>query len=437
MPIANIPKQDIVIAPCGFPRKYSEARQLRTHRLFCLMLLATSAMAGDLPSGKYRGEIGYNSVEASITLRQDKSRAATLLANGPRCTGYAEFAVTESGSTFVGRPGEGCTIKLNLLEGKLFVTEDHCEYFHGAECNFEAVLKMISSIPATATEYQMKSAEETSRFVSQATARMKATDAASSLKANSSHTGFDQAAESYARQDYASAFAAFRLLSLQGDARAQTMLATMFRDGVGAARDYSQSMYWYRKAADQGVANAQYHMGWMYAEGIGIGSDMQQALVWYQKAAKQGYVKAQYNLGLIYGNGRGVVQDLPKAASFYLAAAEKGDADAQNNLGAMYAKGSGVVLDYAKALAWYRRAAEQGDAAAQNNLGAMYARGRSVPVDWVQAYMWFYLSAEAGDRQGAANLAIANGNIDMRQAEQALESARQWRPCRPANGFAC
>jgi TPR repeat protein len=383
-----------------------------------------------------RTTIGQNSVEVTVTLQQDKGRTAVVVANGPRCTGRAEFSIAASGKAFVGRPGEDCTIKMNLVEGKLFVTEDHCEYFHGAECNFEGVLKKIGNSPASVGEYST-STTESARLVNQSSAALQSSSAASDLKANSSKVVFDQAAEAYLRKDYISAIGAFQSLAAQGDARGQTMLATMYREGVGVGRDYSQSRYWYRKAADQGVANAQYHLGWMYAEGIGTSSDMPQAIVWYQKAAKQGYVKAQYNLGLIYGNGRGVERDSPRAASFYLAAAEQGDAGAQTNMGVMYAKGLGVSLDYRQAADWYRRAAEQGDADAQNNLGAMYASGRGVPTDWVQAYMWFLLSAGAGDKRGAENLVIAGRNMEGRQIEQAKDWARRWQPCRAANGRSC
>ena len=49
-----------------------------------------------------------------------------------------------------------------------------------------------------------------------------------------------------------------------GDAAAQSLLATMYRSGVGVRRDYVQAVAWYRKAAEQGDPKAEEGLREMY-----------------------------------------------------------------------------------------------------------------------------------------------------------------------------
>jgi TPR repeat protein len=59
----------------------------------------------------------------------------------------------------------------------------------------------------------------------------------------------------------------------------------------------------------QGYAKAQYNLASMYDEGLGVKQNYSQAATWYQKAAEQNFAKAQFNLGSMYFNGEGVAQD--------------------------------------------------------------------------------------------------------------------------------
>jgi hypothetical protein len=81
--------------------------------------------------------------------------------------------------------------------------------------------------------------------------------------------------------------AAVRALAEQGDANAQFVLGTMYRDGQGVAQDHTEALRWWGNAAELGVVDAQFALGNLYAGGAGIAPDDIQAYMWYDIAALQ------------------------------------------------------------------------------------------------------------------------------------------------------
>jgi uncharacterized protein len=203
---------------------------------------------------------------------------------------------------------------------------------------------------------------------------------------------FDDAEAFYVKAEYATALRLLKPLADRGDARAQRLLAEMYRAGDGVRQSDLEALRWYRKAADQGHPKAQFGLGLMYFHGLGVGPDFREAARWYRKAADQGFPKAQFALGALYSDGQGVPQDDQKAAAWTLKAAEQNDAGAQLNLGVMYENGRGVRQDDTEAARWYRAAAERGRSWAQISLSRLYAEGRGVPKDLPEAYFWLTLS---------------------------------------------
>ncbi len=179
-----------------------------------------------------------------------------------------------------------------------------------------------------------------------------------------------------------------RVRAEQGDAKAQSKLASTYYYGKGVPQDYTEALRWYRKAADQGLATAQYGLGFMYRRGKGAPRDYAEAIRWCRKAADQGYVDAQYALGVSYFNGQGVPQDYTEAARWYRKAADQGEVTAQSYLGIMYRNGQGVPRDYAEALRWFGKAAVHGDEGAQMALAIMYYQGQGVPQNYAEAIRW-------------------------------------------------
>ncbi|MGP4862760.1 tetratricopeptide repeat protein [Psychrobacter sp. T6-5] len=111
----------------------------------------------------------------------------------------------------------------------------------------------------------------------------------------------------------------------QGDARAQSVLASSYslgRDGL--RQNYSKAFYWHKKAADQGDAISQYLLGDAYADGEGIRQDYSKAVYWLKKAADQNNAAAQYSLGTMYYFGKGVRRNKAQANKFFKKSCDNG-----------------------------------------------------------------------------------------------------------------
>jgi TPR repeat protein len=180
-----------------------------------------------------------------------------------------------------------------------------------------------------------------------------------------------------------------RVRAQQGDAKAQSKLASMYYYGKGVPQDYADAVRWYRKAADQGYTKAQFNLGSIYYYGKGVARDYAEAVRWYRKAAEQGDANAQYSSGLMYYRGQGVPQDDAEAVCWFRKAADQGDVAAQSYLGFSYFHGQGVPQDYTEAVRWSRKAADQGDETAQLLLASMYYHGQGVSKNYAEAARWF------------------------------------------------
>jgi TPR repeat protein len=106
-------------------------------------------------------------------------------------------------------------------------------------------------------------------------------------------------------------------LAEQGDAKAQLLVAGLYRAGKGVARDEAASLRWYRIAAEKGLAEAQFELAKAYDTAVGGPRDPFEAVRWYRLAAQQGFGRAQYNLGSMHGNGEGVPVDYVKAYMWF------------------------------------------------------------------------------------------------------------------------
>jgi TPR repeat protein len=190
---------------------------------------------------------------------------------------------------------------------------------------------------------------------------------------------------------------ACRARAEQGDAKAESDLASMYYHGKGVPQDYGEALRWYSKAANQGNAKAEYALGFMYSQGQGVPRDYVEAVAWYRKAAEQGDRKAQDGIASRFYQGQGVPQDYREAVRWYHKAADQGDAVAEDGLGFMYYRGLGVPQDYTEAARWYRSAADQGYAKAQYDIGYAYYEGQGVSQDYAEAAQWYRKAAKQGD----------------------------------------
>jgi hypothetical protein len=107
---------------------------------------------------------------------------------------------------------------------------------------------------------------------------------------------FDSAVKEYRRNNYLGAMEAFLPLAQQGDARAQTILALMYKYGEGTPQDLGRAFLWYKRAAELDYAPAQYHTGVMLAEGMGVEVNLEGAIAWLTRASLAGYSRADDKL---------------------------------------------------------------------------------------------------------------------------------------------
>jgi hypothetical protein len=110
------------------------------------------------------------------------------------------------------------------------------------------------------------------------------------------HADFEIGAEAYRQSDYATALQTFIPLAENGDARAQTVLALMYKYGEGVNQNLETAFAWYLKAAERNYAPAQLHAGAMLADGRGVDKDRDSAILWLTKAANAGFERAKDKL---------------------------------------------------------------------------------------------------------------------------------------------
>jgi len=118
-------------------------------------------------------------------------------------------------------------------------------------------------------------------------------------------------------------------LAAQGNAVAQVIIGTAYRDGKGLPKNDEESMRWYRLAAEQGLAIAQHNLSVRYNQGKGVPVDHAESAKWARLAAEQGDRNAQLSLAFKYRRGKGVPQDHVIAMMWAALAVLQGDTTAQ------------------------------------------------------------------------------------------------------------
>ncbi len=110
------------------------------------------------------------------------------------------------------------------------------------------------------------------------------------------HADFDISADAYRQSDYATAIQIFIPLAENGDARAQTVIALMYKYGEGVDQNLKTAFSWYLQAAERNYAPAQFHAGTMLADGRGVDKNRKSAIIWLTKAADAGFERAKDKL---------------------------------------------------------------------------------------------------------------------------------------------
>lgn len=84
----------------------------------------------------------------------------------------------------------------------------------------------------------------------------------------------------YIRSDFTKANQLLAPLAEQGNARAQAILATMYRFGEGVEVDAAKAALLLRQASLQGSVAAQYDLAQLYLTGFGVEQSIAHAIMW-------------------------------------------------------------------------------------------------------------------------------------------------------------
>ena len=141
--------------------------------------------------------------------------------------------------------------------------------------------------------------------------------------------------------------------------------------------------------ADAGDAHAQYIIGTAYRDGGLLIPDMAKAKKFLERAAKQEIDAAQYALGKLYLSDDADVHDSAKGIYWLKRSADSGNDFAAYRLDKEYLSGKNTIKDAETAVSYLRQAADNGSAYAQYLLGKLTLMGEGVPKDMDAAYEWF------------------------------------------------
>ena len=148
--------------------------------------------------------------------------------------------------------------------------------------------------------------------------------------------------------------------------------------------------------AEDGDAYAQYVIGTAYRDGGLLIPDTVKAQKLLERAAKQDLDAAQYALGKLYLSDDADVHDPAKGIYWLKRSADNGNDFAAYRLGKEYLSGKNTIKDAETAVSYLRQAADNGSTYAQYLLGKLTLMGEGVPKDMDAAYEWFAAARDNG-----------------------------------------
>ena len=149
-------------------------------------------------------------------------------------------------------------------------------------------------------------------------------------------------------------------LAEDGDAYAQYIIGTAYRDGGLLIPDTAKAQKLLERAAEQGLDAAQYALGKLYLSDDADVHDPAKGIYWLKRSADNGNDHAAYRLGKEYLSGENVSKDTSTAAEYLRQAANNGNAYAQYLLGKLTLMGEGVPKDMDTAQYWFSVAEQNG-----------------------------------------------------------------------------
>ena len=149
-------------------------------------------------------------------------------------------------------------------------------------------------------------------------------------------------------------------LAEDGDAYAQYIIGTAYRDGGLLIPDTAKAQKLLEYAAEQDLDAAQYALGKLYLSDDADVHDPAKGIYWLKRAADNGNEYAAYRLGKEYLSGKNTVKDAETAVSYLRQAANNRNVYAQYLLGKLYLMGEGIPKDKEAAQYWFSVAEQNG-----------------------------------------------------------------------------
>ena len=163
-----------------------------------------------------------------------------------------------------------------------------------------------------------------------------------------------------------------------GDAYAQYIIGTAYRDGGLLIPDTAKAQKFLECAAKQEIDAAQYALGKLYLSNDADVHDSAKGIYWLKRSADNGNNYAAYRLGKEYLSGKNTIKDAETAVSYLRQAADNGSTYAQYLLGKLTLMGEGVPKDMDAAYEWFAAARDNGHAYAEFFMKRM-ERGEQEP----------------------------------------------------------
>ena len=151
-------------------------------------------------------------------------------------------------------------------------------------------------------------------------------------------------------------------LAEDGDAYAQYIIGTAYRDGGLLIPDTAKAQKLLERAAEQDLDVAQYALGKLYLSDDADVHDPAKGIYWLKRSADNGNDFAAYRLGKEYLSGKNTIKDAETAVSYLRQAADNGSAYAQYLQGKLRLMGEGVPKDKEAAQYWFSVAEQNGHA---------------------------------------------------------------------------
>ena len=184
--------------------------------------------------------------------------------------------------------------------------------------------------------------------------------------------------ESYPLEERDEAAEQLEQLAEDGDAYAQYIIGTAYRDGGLLIPDTAKAQKLLEHAAEQEIDAAQYALGKLYLSDDVDVHDPAKGIYWLKRSADNGNDHAAYRLGKEYLSGENTIKDAETAVSYLRQAANDGNAYAQYLLGKLTLMGEGVPKDMDAAYEWFAAARDNGHTYAEFFMKRM-ERGEQEP----------------------------------------------------------